>query len=391
MSGSHRYFVPDYYSDFRCKGPDCRSTCCHGWGVSISMKDYFRLLGIECSPALRKKLDCAFHLVESPTTERYAQITPNWEGNCPMLQPDGYCQLQCECGEKALPDICRYYPRGLHVDHLPECSCSNSCEAVLELLFKLDEPVRFHEETLSIDLPENPSLTERHYGEIRFHCIHVLQDRRYSLAQRLAHLGDMLAPLNDIFMSGDNAAIECEIARWNHLEYSELPKPDPPFTLHMLLVLATYFEDNSLSLQPHFQALRKTLDLCAGSIPTGLQWPSVTARYQAAAAHFSQIFPDWERLFEQMLVNHVFFERFPFSNNYENLWDEYRSLCAAYAFVRFLAVGWMNERTHLHDLVDVCAAAFRLIDHSNFDWNAVVLLNAQNFRSAGDMVQMIQL
>ena len=87
------FLVPDYYPRFRCKGPDCRRPCCGGWPISISMEEYFRLLSVECSPALRRRLDSAFRLADSPDADRYAQICPNYVGDCPMHLGNGLCGL----------------------------------------------------------------------------------------------------------------------------------------------------------------------------------------------------------------------------------------------------------------------------------------------------------
>ena len=67
MKKTRSYWVPDYYPEFVCKCGQCRSTCCEGWDVSLSMEEYFRLVGMECSPELRGKMDGAFHIVENPT------------------------------------------------------------------------------------------------------------------------------------------------------------------------------------------------------------------------------------------------------------------------------------------------------------------------------------
>ena len=35
------YLIPDYFPEFKCKIGGCRTPCCEGWAVSISMDDYF--------------------------------------------------------------------------------------------------------------------------------------------------------------------------------------------------------------------------------------------------------------------------------------------------------------------------------------------------------------
>ena len=51
------YLVPDYFPAFSCKMGACRRPCCEGWPISVSMKDYFHLMGADCSPDLRRRLD----------------------------------------------------------------------------------------------------------------------------------------------------------------------------------------------------------------------------------------------------------------------------------------------------------------------------------------------
>ena len=107
------YLVPDYFPAFSCKMGACRRPCCEGWPISVSMKDYFRLLSVDCSPELRRKLDCGLHLAPRPTEDAYAQILPRYDGVCPLHLPDGRCSLHAECGPESLAAVCRLYPRGV--------------------------------------------------------------------------------------------------------------------------------------------------------------------------------------------------------------------------------------------------------------------------------------
>ena len=134
MEEDQTYLVPDYFPAFRCKMGACRRACCEGWPVTITMTDYFRLLGADCSPDLRRRIDCALHLAPHPSPEGYAQITPRYDGQCPLRHEDGRCALHAELGEESLALVCRLYPRGIRQGEALECSCANSCEAVPEML-----------------------------------------------------------------------------------------------------------------------------------------------------------------------------------------------------------------------------------------------------------------
>ena len=108
-----RITAPDYYPAFRCKAAKCRRACCEGWSVTISMADYFRLLGIKASPETKDRLDRALHLTEHPTEDEYAMILPRYDGKCPMHMNNGLYAIHAGAGEEALPAVCRLYPRGL--------------------------------------------------------------------------------------------------------------------------------------------------------------------------------------------------------------------------------------------------------------------------------------
>ena len=99
-------------------------------------------------------------------------------------------------------------------------------------------------------------------------------------------------------------------------------------------------------------------------------------RYGKALARFEEHLPDWEIFFEHILVNHLFFSLFPFQDRPESFKDEYLSLCAIYALMRFLCLGCLSERYDEKKLIDLLAAAFRLIDHTNFECYAGKLLRA---------------
>jgi hypothetical protein len=97
-------------------------------------------------------------------------------------------------------------------------------------------------------------------------------------------------------------------------------------------------------------------------------------KYELACAHFESTLPKWEIWFEHMLVNHMFFAQFPFQDRPVPLKDEYLALCAVYVTLRFLCLGWTAEHPSREAAADVCAAAFRLIDHTEFDRFAAPIL-----------------
>jgi len=356
------YLVPDYYDHFSCKMGECRAACCEGWPISISLEDYYHLMSEECSPELRRKLDSGLHIKLQPTPDAYAEILPRYDGNCPMRLSDGRCALHAELGEESLSYVCRLYPRGVRLENGCECSCANSCEAVLELLFNRDEPIEFVHRTLSYDLPkgyENESTFETlgREQEIRLWLIRLMQNQTLPLPQRLMAMGHGLAALSEALDARDEGEVEkllCGRKRIKPLQAQELTQGHLDFGLRFAEEMIKLLDERSDSIRSYGE------DALA-------YFEHSFEHYSAARDHFEELFPKWDIWFEHMLVNHMFFARFPFQERPVSLPDEFIALCAVYAMLRFLGIGYMRDKGSVSDFVDVAAAVFRLVDHTAFD------------------------
>lgn len=380
MSESRLFWIPDYYERFLCKADRCRTNCCHGWSVTISQQDYFNLLSVPCSPRLRQKLDTALHLLPDADSQRFAQISHDWLGNCPLQRKDGLCALQMECGEGILSSTCRYYPRGIRTEFVDECCCSSSCEGVLETMFASHEPIHMVQKEMTFDLPLPPraegEADARAARQIQSEWIAILQDRRFPLRMRLQRLG-------------------CAA----HALHREEKEPH----LQMERALSAFKAIQTLDFIPAFAALRDLLFLMkehsknlrpfADETIAALHIPEsgdaglkdAYAQYKEATVHLTYTLPNWEIYFEHMLVNHVLYQGYPYSTRHESVWDEYMALCALYTALSILTAGYMATHDTLSDFVDVCAAAFKLFEHANFDHNAMVLFHRLNMTDIQSM------
>ena len=164
-----------------------------------------------------------------------------------------------------------------------------------------------------------------------------------------------------------------------------LPKKDERLILRTAYRLCRMFSKNA-SVEEIIAEAMSRLGFSLEEEPDDRQLDAAAKIFSADAARFDSLFPEWQRLLEQMLVNHVFFACFPFSARHETLWDEYMALCAVCVFVRFIAVTGMTGCEGEERLIDLCASAFRLIDHSAFDRNAAALLRAKGNTSFEEMI-----
>ncbi len=364
------YLYPDYFPAFRCKMGACRRPCCEGWPISVSMKDYFTLLGVDCSPELRRKLDTCLHLLPHPTQEAYAQISPRYDGQCPLHMADGRCALHAELGDGVLAAVCRLYPRGVRNGEDREVSCANSCEAVLEMLLHREAPLTFRQSPMAFGLPDAPPRvhffhTAGREQEIRLWFISVVQNRRYPLRQRMLLLGEAVRVMDEALAARDDARVIRLLSGEETVPVPPIPAIDHAHLLTGLATIERFLtitDEHSNSIREYGeQALRRF---------HGSSDPFV--QYQASGMLFERRAPEWETWFEHMLVNHMFFVQFPFQDRPVPLGDEYLALCAVYMLLRCLLIG--NADRDETGLVDVAAAAFRLIDHTSFDFYAPPLL-----------------
>lgn len=367
MAFTHVYTVPDYYKDFVCKGSACRRTCCKGWPVSLSMTEYFRLLGINCSKKLRKRLDCAFYSANDRDSDRYVLFCKNQDGDCPLHLADGYCGIQKECGEAVLPAVCRYYPRAIRAGVTYECSCSASCERVVEMLIGRRDKLMFESRELTFLLASDAPLSKdtaksEFYRAMRSRCLEILQNRDYTLAERLYTQG---AFVREVYRKGIKTAEGLHESVSYDKNYRLIATDaDAVAGFNQIRTVAQRFEEDCLSLGGFGETVESVYAEGVGG-------------YLMARDKFEAAFPNWQIMFENLLVNHLFYDRFPFSNKYESIKDSYFALCGTYAFLRYMAIGYTFAKPATNDFVDVVAASFRLIEHSAFDKNVEILMSEQ--------------
>lgn len=389
MKKTEVYTVPDYFGDFKCKMGACRHACCEGWPVSISLNDYYRLIGEDCSPELRRRIDGSIHLQPHPTDEDYAAITPNWLGRCPMRLEDGRCALHAELGEMSLSQVCRLYPRGVRKEGDLECSCANSCEAVIEMFLSHPEPIAFMQIPLDIEAPEPRERTVffetvGREQEIRMYFIGIMQRRDVSLPARFAALGHAMIAMSRCLKDKDASGVD------RLLSDKDMSIPEQSYShtdediasgIEMAEKLLAYIDEHSRSIH----------DYGCSSLEYFGTGKEAADRYRRALGIFASVLPDWEIVFEHMLVNHMFFERFPFQDRPETIYEEFAALCMIYMVLRCLSLGWVAEHPDREAFADVCAAAFRFFDHTSFDRHASGILMRLGYTDSEDILHLLML
>lgn len=321
-------------------------------------------------------------MADNRTAERYAYIKPTWEGFCPLMMPDGLCALHKEYGEKILPSVCRYFPRAPRNKYSYECSCANSCEKTLETLFSMQQPLTFEQRELSFDFAE---ILEFHggdksnvYNKLREICFTIMQDRSIPLSERLHKLGVFSEEAKSIPLIKLEAEIERLMDRCDKLVPYTCNDTDCVEGFIFIRKIAEWFMTNTVSLNEYAEEIENVFNASEGK-----------KNYLHAKERFSKLFPKWEIMFENMLINHVFYEQFPFAEGINGVWEAFTALSGVYAFVRYLALGYMFNKESIEDLIDICVSAFRVIEHSPFYKKANIMLKGEGLNSLSSLLPII--
>lgn len=272
-------------------------------------------------------------------------------------------------------------PRGPRIDYDTACSCSNSCEKVIELLLQDEKVISFEDMQLSFNMNfYNSKISEENknkYKGISNLCYLLINNRDMSLPRRIVLLGRVLQSIQKA--EDNNLLINYESFSIDFFANDFQIKKDINYSFDIQKKLLLHFTKQSPNIKAYSEQVFKYLS-------DGDE----VEQYLKAKKHFYEIFPNAEIMFEKILVNHLFFVQFPFSSKYENLWDEFESLCGVFMFIRFISICYMADKFKVEDFVDVISAAFRLIGHTNFDLNVTLLLKRENITTLEQLSILIQ-
>lgn len=364
---------PAFYRDFHCLADGCRDTCCIGWRIEFSKKDYLTIKRAKKSPELTEVMEKAMvRLRERGNTDRYAGFTAQ-RGPCPFFNAQGLCSLQLECGPDTLPKVCRIFPRAEWYSPMGlERSLSTACEGVLELLWDLPGGIDFVEEELPRQEQRGLSPTPGRalFAVLQSRCIDLLQARQYKLPRRLLLVGLALDQVRKQGFEGlDGGAWSRRVDLLLSVPQlsaalEELPGSQERFLanyIHVTLPLSLggdVFRDALALLECHQNANGTAASLTFN-----------TVRYQEAQQAFDACFGDLDHFWENLAVSTWFHLGYPDVKSPEDMWKSYVNFCNLYGFFRFLAVAGCGLEPSREKLFHALVMASRSLIHSSVQQN----------------------
>ncbi len=97
--------------EFACIGGDCEDTCCGGWRVSLTKRDYSKIRTRMSNGRLQQFKAVVIRTRKDALDGEFARVELDEKGNCGFLDCDSLCSLQKDFGPSVLPKVCAVYPR----------------------------------------------------------------------------------------------------------------------------------------------------------------------------------------------------------------------------------------------------------------------------------------
>ena len=382
---------PEYMSRFKCIGGACEDSCCMGsWSIFVDKKTYLKYR--ECKdPEVGPVLDKIVkrYRGKDVSDQQYARFRLRRDGRCVFLTGDGLCHLQKKLGYEGLCDTCAVYPRLYKMaDGKIERCATTSCPEVVRLVLSNPEGIAFETIEEGPDTGRIPARVQsidsrstkfaakpaKFFWDIRMTCLSVLQNRAYTIGQRLILLGMLCSWLEEHDKSGRVEEIPAVLDKFNALAEDCSAKPGLDTLQNNFLIqmrLAKELTDNRLSMElvasaTYIDCVKETLaglGLFVDANPDDVLKAYMENRDTYVAAYLKEK----EYVLENFLVNEFFMRMMPFGAG-DTVWDSYMFLCVQYGMVKLHLNGMSGCRKGLTD-----EAVFRLIQ----SFSKVVLHNTK--------------
>lgn len=344
---------PEYMNEFECIGGTCTDSCCIGWDIDIdkvTFRQYYKVKDDEMKRMfqrhLRNNQNCTSENID------YGKVTLGKNKRCPFLNDENYCHIYSRLGEEYLSNVCTCFPRVTNkVDGIYEMSLDVACPEAARLILGNEKRIEFKSQ--KVDLGKHIVSTEvdtsvkhfkgtpfKYFKELRSKSIEIIQDRRFNIRERLFALGVLLDTLENKCYENANLIpkiikefnISNVIKEYEENEFNYLLQVD--FFKKMVQFLNVFKEVDSIVFKEHTKDMIKGFKL-DGEINLGKD----SEYYINAFREYNDKYLEKHNyIFENYLVNFIYNNMFPFSQN-DSMFDGYLMLLERFSFIRFYLVG----------------------------------------------------
>lgn len=403
--------MPSYMKSFRCVGSKCEDSCCIGFKVDLDKETYLKYNKIQNKEIKSIVTKSVTRKHNDKSEISYGNIHMDDDKRCPFLNEKNLCKVYINLGEEYLSNTCTVYPRYLNkVDGKLERSATMSCPEAARLAILNKDGIMFEqveeEEDLKIVI-NNRFDTEghlflnkpqRYFWEIRIFSLSILQNRNYTLSERLVILGVFYENIENLYKNDLTNEIPNVIEKMSYMveekslreELNSLPTN---MELQMLLIkeIIDNRETGVVVSGRYVQCLKETL-LGIGYIE-GEQQEKILEKYNInREKYLLPYLEEKEYLLENYLVNEHFRELMPFGN-FKAIWDSYIYLCVLYSMVKFHMIGMSGAHKGLTDelTIKLIQSLSKVFTHSTkYIAEIIRLLKDNNYDSLAYMSILVK-
>ncbi|AGX42608.1 flagellin lysine-N-methylase [Clostridium saccharobutylicum] len=365
-------FLPKYMEEFKCVSSSCTDTCCAGWDINIDEDTYNKY--INSTGEMKKLLDGKF--LENKDEHDFFNhgfMILKDENRCPFLNSNMLCDIHGGVGEENLCITCKSYPRVFNiVDNVYEKSGLPSCEEICIRAFLNKEKMEFVERECELDEKnteirriidseafEGTDSLLQYFWDIRVISINIIQDRNYTIEERLNILRSFYEQIESAHKSNDFDCIEELLEEFNDglVDYDTLKgsafKENDEFYMSIV-------EDK---LVKNIRSLR--LQACVNEYKQGILNQIDLCDHIEKSKYFSQL-ECYSYVFENYLVNQIFKDLIPF-NKGESFIKSINVLINSYriikAYIIGIAINSEEEITEMY-IIRVIQSLSKDIEHN---------------------------
>ncbi|ELC8442728.1 flagellin lysine-N-methylase [Clostridium perfringens] len=370
------FFMPKYMATFKCIGPKCTDTCCAGWDINIDEATFkkYENNNSNLNDLVKGKYIKNEHSADS---FNYGFMVITKDKKCPFLNNDLLCEIHGKCGEENLSITCKRYPRVFNIiDDIYEKSGIPSCEEICSKAFLNKEKMEFieaeeelDEETIEIRrvidtdaFIDSDSLIQ-YFWDIRVNSINIMQNRDYSIEERLLILKSFYEKLE--YLKKEDNFYEIE-------EMLEEINEDPSSTTSILkdVKLTNFdFDINFFNLILSQDLLEKVIGNRLKDFLTSLKRDENLKHENFNYDDFknvNSIISNYSYIFENYLVNQIFKEIIPF-NKGEDLSESIKTLINTYKLIKaYLTLLYKVSKKEIteYEIIHIIQALSKDLEHN---------------------------
>ncbi|WP_215193066.1 flagellin lysine-N-methylase [Exiguobacterium sp. s95] len=384
--------IPQYMNKFQCIGSKCEDTCCSGWKVIVDEKTYRKYRKTN-NPILKTDFQKKITRQRSDkSSKNFAKIKMKENGDCSFLTDEKLCGIQLNLGEDYLSDTCSVYPRIINaVDNSIEKSASLSCPEAARVALLDSRKMEF--ETKIEDSRSNyivkkimtqKSSTDEiqlYFWDIRIFSINLMQNRDFSIEDRLIMLGIFCNSLKNIVTQKKYVKIPNLISDFSiHINNNEFKKifeireKNTKIKLALCEELIEYKVDLGIRNKRYLE--------CLNEINDALLIEDVISKEEkynkAYNDYYTPFMEDNEYILENYVVNYLFKSLFP--SDSMNVFDSYIMLTVHFSLIKYHLIGLSGFHKKLNEdlIIKLIQSYSKVVEHNYLYLSKVLNLVKEN-------------